>query len=217
MCEWADRVGALSDLQGGFREGRGTLDQIFILNEIVTSRTEASKPTFTTFIDVAKAYDTVWRPGLWRKLQLAGLDPQVLDMLRSMFRSVVRRVMIGANTSVEFEVPHGVPQGSVLSPFLYAAYINGLHAALRAKGLGVWVYGRLVPLLLYADDIILLSESPEGLSASLRVLDEYARKWRFTINLGKSNALVFGPPRVIDRFHHASWFLNGAKVPRAES
>ena len=145
MCEWADRVGALSDLQGGFREGRGTLDQIFILNEIVTSRTEASKPTFTTFIDVAKAYDTVWRPGLWRKLQLAGLDPQVLDMLRSMFRSVVRRVMIGANTSVEFEVPHGVPQGPAVWIGTLPIPVCSLHqwiaCSLASKGtgcVGVW-------------------------------------------------------------------------------
>ena len=37
---WSERVGCLSDLQGGFRGGRGTTDQIFILNEIVTSREE---------------------------------------------------------------------------------------------------------------------------------------------------------------------------------
>ena len=123
LCAWAERVGAISDFQGGFREGRGTVDQIFILNEIVTSRSERQQPTFTTFIDVAKAYDTVWRPGLRLKLDQAGIDKQVLSILQIMFRSVVRRVMIDSKISDNFEVPLGVPQGSVLSPFLYAMYV----------------------------------------------------------------------------------------------
>ena len=41
---WAERTGVLSDLQGGFREGRGTEDQIFILNEIAAHRRERESP-----------------------------------------------------------------------------------------------------------------------------------------------------------------------------
>ena len=70
----------LSDLQGGFRGGRGTTDQIFILNEIVTSRKEQGLPTYMTFIDIAKAFDTVWRPGLWLKLRQRGVDVEILQV-----------------------------------------------------------------------------------------------------------------------------------------
>ncbi len=45
-----ERVGLLSDLQGGFRTGRGTVDQLFVLNEI---RRERSLATFVCFIDVS--------------------------------------------------------------------------------------------------------------------------------------------------------------------
>ncbi len=69
---WSERVGLLSDLQGGFRAGRGTVrrtvDQLFALNEITAIRLERSQATFVCFIDVSKAYDKVWRPGLWLKL-----------------------------------------------------------------------------------------------------------------------------------------------------
>ena len=148
-------MGVLSDLQGGFRAGRGTVDQIFVLNEIITSRLERGLPTLTCFIDIAKAYDTVWRTGLWVKLQQCGCDVQTLDLLQLMYRNVVRRVLLDGRTSSSFDVQLGVPQGAVLSPLLYAVYINGLHEALRQAGLGLWVYGRLVPLLFYADDIVL--------------------------------------------------------------
>jgi hypothetical protein len=52
--------------QGGFRPGRGTIDQRFVLTEILKSRVGIS--TYTAFIDVKKAYDTVWRQGLWKRL-----------------------------------------------------------------------------------------------------------------------------------------------------
>ena len=64
---WSERIGALSDLQGGFRTDRGCPDQIFALHEIVMMRKECGQQTVLAFIDVAKAYDRVWRPGLWKK------------------------------------------------------------------------------------------------------------------------------------------------------
>ena len=54
------------------------------------------------------------------------------------------------------------------------------------------MYGRLVPLLFYADDIVLLAANEADLAASLRVVEAYALKWRFELNHGKSNILVFG-------------------------
>jgi hypothetical protein len=91
---WSDRVGCLSDLQGGFRAGRGTEDQQFILNEIIAMRAESSSPTFMAFLDIAKAYDRVWLDGLWLKLQRAGLSSQLLELVRLMFRKIVRRVLV---------------------------------------------------------------------------------------------------------------------------
>ena len=74
LREWSERVGMLSDLQGGFRKARRTVDQMFFLNEVIAMRwREARLPLFLTFIDVRKAYDRVWRPGLWYKLRQAGV------------------------------------------------------------------------------------------------------------------------------------------------
>ena len=109
-----------------------------------------------------------------------------------MYSRVVRKLLINGQFTEEFDVQAGVPQGSVLSPFLYATYINGLHKALAERGLGVRVHGRLVPLLLYADDIVLLARSSSELKAMLAACHDYARKWRFNVNHGKSNVVVFG-------------------------
>ena len=217
LRSWAERVGALSDLQGGFRAGRGTPDQIFALNEIITSRSERNLPTFSCFIDIAKAYDTVWRTGLWVKLQRLGCDEQTLNLLQLMYRAVVRRVLVNGQMSGEFEVSLGVPQGAVLSPLLYAVYINSLHDALRKVGLGVWVYGRLVPLLFYADDIVLLAQNEVDLAASLKVVEAHARKWRFTVNHGKCNVLVFGSKAVKASASRVAWRIGDSVVLIADA
>ena len=58
--------------QGGFRPARGTEDQLFVLTEILRSR-GSQRTTYTAFIDVKKAYDTVWRNGLWKRMWDVGV------------------------------------------------------------------------------------------------------------------------------------------------
>jgi hypothetical protein len=100
--------------------------------------------TALCFLDVRKAYDRVWRAGLFLKLSQLGIGGRFLAMLRIMFRRVSRTILVNDSFTEEFDVHTGVPQGSVLSPLLYAVYVNGLHDALRDHGLGVRIYGRLV-------------------------------------------------------------------------
>ena len=193
LRKWAERVGVLSDLQGGFRSERSTIDQIFILTEIIAKLKECKRPIVLAFLDVRKAYDRVWRDGLWYKLEAAGCGGRCLSMLREMFRRVRRRILVNQSFTEDFDVDVGVPQGSVLSPFLYAVFIDGLHGALRRAGLGVEVYGRLVPLLLYADDIVLLAKDSAELKRMLLVAAAYARTWRFSFNAKKCGIVAFGP------------------------
>ena len=153
---------------------------------------EEKKGTALCFLDVRKAYDRVWRAGLFLKLSQLGIGGRFLAMLRVMFRRVSRTILVNDSFTEEFDVHTGVPQGSVLSPLLYAVYVNGLHDALRKHGLGVRIYGRLIPLLLYADDIVLLASNAAELQRMLRVVSDYAYKWRFEVNHGKSGVVASG-------------------------
>ena len=78
-------------MQGGFRANRGTPDSLFCLNEIVNMRRECNEATYMCFIDVAKAYDRVWRPDLWLKLSKSGSgDAAWTSWLQCMLRSFAR-------------------------------------------------------------------------------------------------------------------------------
>jgi hypothetical protein len=87
-----------------------------------------------------------------------------------------------------------VAQGAVLSPILYDLFINPLAEELEASGLGFALGdGTRIPALLYADDIVLLAESPEDLQRMLDIVSAYADKWQFQFNLPKSALVMFGP------------------------
>ena len=92
--KWAESRETLSDLQGGFRAGRSTADQLFILTEILAHRSERKGQTFMAFLDVSKAYDTVWRDGLWYKLCEMGVGGKCLKFLRKMYSKVRRSVVV---------------------------------------------------------------------------------------------------------------------------
>jgi hypothetical protein len=212
LVEWSERLHKLSDLQGGFRRFRGTIEQMFILNEITTARKEQKRPTYMAFVDIKKAYDRVWRVGLWKKLFDMGVTGRMLHMIRAMFGSVIRSVLVNDAETDEFRVHAGVPQGSVLSPFLYSAYVNGLVLFLKNRGLGLWVYGSLVPLLLYADDIVLLAPTGDHLQRMLDALSEYARKWRFEVNIDKTNVVVVADTRRTKEALARNWLCGGATI-----
>ena len=66
--EEVEESGILGEIQFGFRKGKSTCDAAFILRQIF-DQGKRKKNTKVAFLDVRKAYDRVWREGLWRKME----------------------------------------------------------------------------------------------------------------------------------------------------
>jgi len=121
-----ERTLGLSDLQGGFRRKRGTMHQIWTLNETIASYRERNKPLYLCFLDVAKAYDKADHNGIVRQMRRAGLSARTIDLIHQSQSGSQRAVMINGRLSSIFTVHTGVAQGAVLSPLVYALFINRL-------------------------------------------------------------------------------------------
>ena len=85
MVEHLDRERALYEGQAGFRKNRSCIDNVYTLNEAVqgTLREDnLDKPTYAFFLDVQKAYDMVWRDGLWLKLWDTGVKGKMWRVVK---------------------------------------------------------------------------------------------------------------------------------------
>ena len=98
----------------------------------------------------------------------------------------------GLSQSINSE--RGVKQGDVLSPLLFNFYIDDLTDALHAKSCitdPVLVGDTSLNILLYADDLVLISESRSGLQSCLDILSDYCLSWKLQVNTDKSKVLIF--------------------------
>jgi hypothetical protein len=87
-----------------------------------------------------------------------------------------------------------VRQGCALSPFLFNLFISDIQHWLDNDD-AVRLFSRSVSHLLYADDLVILSERPDGRQSSLSSLNNYCVKWKLHINPNKSKVMVFCNPR----------------------
>ena len=80
-----------------------------------------------------KAFDRVFRAGLWKRLAEEGVKGKMWRVLKSIYATVESCVVIDGRLTDWFPIDTGVRQGCVLSPLLYAFFINGLVKEINAQ------------------------------------------------------------------------------------
>jgi hypothetical protein len=105
----------------------------------------------------------------------------------------------------------GVRQGDPLSPLLFGLFIDRLEAFLQTtvSGCGVQVAGRLLQVLLFADDLVLMAETPQELQLLLDALCLFCRANGLTVNTRKTEVVVFNKQQGIP---NAEFRYNGDKL-----
>ena len=106
----------LSDVQDGFRKGRGTRDQIANIRWIMEKAREFQKNIYFCFIDYAKAFDCVDHKKLWKILKKMGIQDHLTCLLRNLYAGQEATVRNGHGTIDWFQTGKGVRQDCILSP-----------------------------------------------------------------------------------------------------
>ena len=86
-------------------------------------------------------------------------------------------------------------EGDNLSPTLFSIFINDLAIEIKNMGLGVSNGNNKVSMLLYADDIAIVSDNETNLQLMLNKLYEWCQNWCLTINTDKSQIVHFRKKR----------------------
>ena len=159
----------LSDVQAGFRKGRGTRDQIVNIHWIIKKAREFQKNIYFCFIDYAKDFDHVDHNKLWKILKEMGIPDHLTCLLRNQYAGQEATVRTGRGTTDWFQIGKGVHQGYILSPCLFNLYAEYImrNAGLEEAQAGIKIAGRNISNIRYADDTTLMAESEEELKSLL--------------------------------------------------
>jgi hypothetical protein len=199
----------LPDEQFGFRRGRSTTSAIRSLLTAVRATLQHRRHfMYALFVDFRKAFDTVDRSRLIRKLQEQfGIGGRTLAVIQSLLQYNVIRVFDGLTQTAPILQHRGVQQGDSLSPSLFIMYIADLSAALRNILTAKHIF--------YADDLVFYSESADDVREALIVLENWCAENRVDLNTDKTKIMKFrrgGALRNTDRFQY-----NGTRIEMVNS
>ena len=182
----------LSDKQAAFRPGFSTTDHLFTLRSIINRYINVRKEKlFVCFVDFRKAFDKVWRNGLFVKLLRMGITGKFYNILKIMYQSTKSKVKLPKGLSPSFDSNTGIKQGDGLSPLLFNIFIDDINTIFDTSCDPVELGQVKIHNLLYADDLVIISISQNGLQNSLNKLKTYCNKWHLDINVEKTKTMVF--------------------------
>ena len=186
LTRFLEQTEALSEAQHGFRRNRSTESALSILTEDTLKAFNCRKQVLAVGLDISKAFDSVSHPLLLRRMQELEAPQYITNFLRS-FLSDRRATLTLDGTSRCVKVPRGVPQGSSLSPTIFAIYMDSLAATIRPP----------VRLLMFADDCLLYQEIHRSqadcapLQAALDQAVQWGSDWDLSFNATKTQLCRF--------------------------
>ena len=129
-----------SDTQFGFKENHSTDMCVFTKKEVVQYYVSLGSPIYLSFMDARKAFDKVNHWHLLDKLLNHGIPLCLVRVLLFWFSSQDFIVNWNNLHSNSFKVTNGVSQGGILSPSLFAVYVDALSKSLNQSNVGCHFY-----------------------------------------------------------------------------
>ena len=193
-----------ADNQFGFKKGVSCSFAVYSVRRIVDKFVAGGCTVNLCSIDLSKAFDKVNHYGLLLKLMKRQLPVKLLSVLESLLIECYSCVKWNNVTTANFTINFGVRQGSVLSPFLFAIYLDDLCKLCTEE--------RCRFIVVYADDIMLISPSIVELERLLHACENELNWLDMAINFKKSCCVRIGPrydancvPIVSLTGHFISW------------
>ena len=208
LDEQCEELNIIPQEQFGFRRTLGTELQLLRLTETIHQAYESKEVAIGAFLDIKRAFDTVWHQGLISKLYTLNINPNIVKIIASYLTNRSFVISIGQEISTPRALRAGVPQGSVISPYIYNLFTSDIPRPPN------------VSLFAYADDLAVVATARSERFAHRRVqvaLDQIAKflsDWKLTPHPEKSQSITFSSRR---KLLNKSITLNNIIIPRANT
>ena len=202
------------DHQFGFKKQHATDMCIYTVKGVIKYYTRQNSPVYTCFLDASKAFDRISHWTLFKKLIACNTPVLIVRILMFWYQRQSICVKWGKRTSEYFSIINGVRQGSVLSPQLFAIYMNDLSVCLTQCKAGCHLNETVTNHVMYADDICLMAPSAIALQKMLNLCYEFSLSNDIIFNPIKSQCMVFKPNRF--KLYCPAVYLNGNIIDYVE-
>ena len=194
LLKYAKDNNILSKAQLGFLPGNRTADALLILYNLIEYYCHKNqKYLFGCFVDFSKAFDTIPRQTLFKKLLGYNIKGKFYDCIAMLYNGDQSCIKLGNNITDSFTLNQGVKQGCAISPLLFNIFLSDIQRRIEkpvnkpAKITSDDTLGCLI----WADDIILLSQTEVGLNNMLKELKSYSEENGLIVNMKKTKVMIF--------------------------
>ena len=193
--EFFTSIGISDKFQEGFTKRRNTIRYLNRLDGDIRDKLSKKYTVICLFIDFEKAFDSVWKKGLMKKLHDVGIRGNLWVLIDSFLFSKKVKLMFNDYTGIVRACrEYGLPQGSALSPILFRFYLSDFVMEVELE------YEDDISLFKFADDGTLriiaktTSKCLEKLQSACHLVSNWSNKWRMVVNCepSKTELICFG-------------------------
>ena len=198
----------ISENQFGFQKGKSVTDCLFILHAIISKVLASGEKLYCVFIDYEKCFDKIDRTYLWQKLLVESISCKFVKALRSMYSTVKLCIKYNSSFSQYFDSYIGLKQGVPSLPLLFMLFVNDIVNNINSDLNDIFTTNDIkLFLILFANDQVVFSKSPQTLQSILRDTENYCETWLIKINTSKTKVMIFKKGR---RTHHNFYIYHTA-------
>lgn len=175
--------------QAGFRRNYSTIDHIHSLELVIEKYEEMNRPLYLAFIDYAKAFDSISHNSIWKALQECDVPTETIELIQDIYKKSKSKVILEKQGS-EIDICRGVRQGDPLSPRIFIAVLQSIMKNLKWKSKGIYINGKYLSNLRFADDIVLFAETAPQLEIMIREIHNVSCKIGLQLNTNKTKIMT---------------------------
>ena len=203
----------ISNKQGSGKAGSRTADHLLIVKFLTDKYVKLrGKYLYTCFVDIRKAFDSVPRCKLFYSLlKNYSIGGKFLKILREIYKNNKIFVKLPDGLLQPFTTTISVKQGCVLSPILFNLYIDKICNIFDQYCSPVKINNVNINCLLWADDLLLVSETAEGLQNCINKMSTFYEGLNLKVNIKKTKVMIFNK-RGVTLEKKYNFYLNGEKL-----